>query len=130
MSNINQKQVFIGPSQMQRMVGKKGSLFCWLGLDFSAAGAPTYHLDLQNQQANNFFDFCQTIFIDNSLGGDTVKVSIPGSRQMIIAKAGTQGYYNVICPNPIVMDISSNGGALATIILINTAIPGAVWSTN
>jgi hypothetical protein len=124
--NIDQQHIQWGPSQNQLMVGKKGPLWGRLVLDFSAA--PTYHLDIQNAQALNQFDLCQTIFIDNSAGGDSVSVSIPATGQVIKCKAGQQGYFNVVCPNPIVMDFSSNGGAVATFLLLNVAIPGAVWS--
>jgi hypothetical protein len=129
MSVVNQLQVQYIPSKNQLMVqGKKGPIAGVLVLDFSAA--PTFHLDLQNDQSRGYIDLVQTIYIDNSAGGDQVVINISGSQQVIIAKAGTQGYYNVICPNPIVMDISSNGGQVAKFHFINVAIPGAVWSTN
>lgn len=123
--NVNQQQVQYIPSKNQLLMGKKGPLACKISMDFSAT--TQYKLNLQQQQSTNNFDFCQTIFIDNSKGGDTLTVTIGGSGQQIVAKAATQGYYNVICPNPIELVFDSNGGALATVFLINVAIPGHVW---
>lgn len=124
--NVNQGQVQFIPSQNQLLMGKKGPLCARINMDFSAA--PAYHLDMQQVQSTNQFDFCQTIFVDNSAGGSAISITIQGSGQVIVAKAGTQGYYNVVCPNPIVMDFASAGGQLAQILLINVAIPGSVWT--
>lgn len=126
--NINQQQLQFPPIQNQLVVGKKGPLAARLIIDFSTT--QSYDLDMQQVQSTNQFDLCQTIFIDNSQGGAAVTVTIGGSGQMIVAKAGTQGYYNVLCPNPIKINFQSGGGAPCTIFLINVAIPGAVWNTN
>jgi hypothetical protein len=123
--NVNQGQIQFIASRNQLLMGKKGPLVARVTMDFNAS--PTYHLDMQQVQSTNQFDFCQTIFVDNSAGGAPISITIGTSGQVIIAKAGTQGYYNVVCPNPIVMDFASSGGQLAQILLINVAIPGAVW---
>jgi hypothetical protein len=124
--NINQDQMQIGPTQNQLMVGKKGPLFAFLLLDFTQT--PEYDLDMQQVIATNQFDLCQTLFIDASLAGADFQVFIPASQQIIIAKAGTQGYYNVIAPNPIRMVFTCAGG-MVRVHLTNVAIPGAVWPT-
>jgi hypothetical protein len=126
MANINQFQLQVIGSQNQLMVGGKGPLAVRLFLDFSAQ--PEYIVDLQNIQSTNQFDLCQTIFVDNSSGGSAVMVRIPSSGQVIVVKAGEQGYFNVICPNPIKIVFDAAGGQPVTVFLINTAIPGAVWS--
>jgi hypothetical protein len=126
---VNQQQVQFIPSKNQLLMGAKGPLCARLNLDFSAPNAH-YDLDMQQVQSTNNFDFCQTMFIDNSAGGAPIVVTIPASGQVIFAKAGTQGYYNVVCPNPIKMSFDSSGGQLATILLLNVAIPGATWSAN
>jgi hypothetical protein len=127
--NIDQNQIQIFPIQNQVQT-TKGPLAVRLWMDF--ATQPEYDLDLQSIQSRNQFDLCQTIFIDNSLGGSavTVNIGVAGSpTQTIVAKAGTQGYYNVVCPNPILMQFISAGGAPCTVLLIDVAIPGAVWPT-
>lgn len=128
MANIDQGSVQVFP--IQNMVQTtKGPLAVRLFMDFGAQ--PEYDLDLQAIQAKNQFDFCQTLFIDNSAGGSAVTVTIGAKGvpvQTIVAKAGSQGYYQVVCPNPILMQFTSAGGAPCTVLLIDVAIPGAVWS--
>lgn len=128
MANVNQQQVQFIPSQNQLLMGKKGPLCARLNLDFTTA--THYDLDMQQVQSTNNFDFCQTLWIDNSAGGAPIVVTIPASGQVISCKAGQQGYFNVVCPNPIKMSFDSNGGALATIFLLNVAISGQVWSAS
>ena len=126
MSNVNQGQIQVIGSQNQLMVGGKGPLAVRLFLDFSAQ--PEYVLDLQNMQSLNQFDLCQTLFVDNADGGSAVIITIPSSGQRIVVKAGEQGYFNVICPNPIKIVFDAAGGQPVTVFLINVAIPGAVWT--
>ena len=126
MANLNQQQIQFFPIQNQQIVGKKGPLAARLVLDFSQQSQ--YNLDMQNAQSLNQFDLCQTIFVDNSAGGSAVMITIAGSSQVIVVKSGTQGYFNVICPNPINISFQSAGGQVVTIFLIDVAIPGATWS--
>ena len=124
--NIDNEQLQFGPSKNQLIVGGKGGLWCRLNLDFTVQ--PQYVLDMQHAQSLNRFDLCQTIFVDNSAGGAAVNITIPASGHVIVVKAGAQGYYNVICPNPIGMVFDSAGGSRVTVFLINVAIPGSTWS--
>jgi hypothetical protein len=130
MTNIDQTGIQVFPIQNQLVSGPKGPLAVRLYMDFSSD--TEYDVDLQNIQALGQFDLCQTLFIDNSAGGSAVTVNIGAKgtpTQTIVAKAGSQGYYNVVCPNPILMQFSSAGGAPCTALLIDVAIPGMVWST-
>jgi hypothetical protein len=124
--NINQQQVQILPIQNQQLVGDKGGLAAFLLLDFTVT--PEWDLDLQQIQGTNQLDLCQTLFIDASQAGADFQAFVPGSQQIIVAKAGTQGYYNVICPNPIKMQFTCAGGQVRVHVL-NVAIPGMVWPT-
>jgi hypothetical protein len=129
MVNLDQSQFQIFPIQNQLIGSKKGPLAVRIFMDFSAQ--PEYDLNLQNIQANGQFDLCQTIFVDNAAGGSAVTITIGPSGtplQTIVVRAGSQGYYNVICPNPILMQFASAGGAPCTVFLIDVAIPGATWS--
>jgi len=128
MSNLNQEQIQMLPIKNQLIVqGNRGPLAARIVLDFTAT--QDYDLDLQQMQSTNQFDLCQTIFIDNADGGAALTITINGSGQRIVAKAGTQGYYNVLCPNPIKLHFNSAGGAICNVFLIDVAIPGAVWPT-
>lgn len=124
---LTQQGVQITPINNQLMVGKKGPLAVRLIMDFTQTNE--YDLDLQNTQATAQFDLCQTIYVDNSAGGAPLSVVFPDNGQTIVVKAGTQGYYNVMCPNPIRIQFLCSGGQIITVFLINIAIPGAVWPT-
>ena len=127
--NINQQQIQVTPAQFQLVVGAKGALAARLYLDFTQA--TEYDLDMQNIQATNQFDLCQTIWVDNSQGGSAVTVNIgtPGTAyQTIVIKSGQQGYYNVVCQNPIKMQFLCGGGSPVVVLLLNVAIQGNQWS--
>lgn len=126
MSVIDQQSIQVFPTNSQLMVGGKGPLAARLIMDFTQTSE--YDLDMQNFQSLNQFDLCQTIFVDNANGGAPVSILIPSSGQLIVVKNGTQGYFNVICPNPIRMIFTCAGGQIVTVFLINTAVPGASWS--
>jgi hypothetical protein len=98
-------------------------------LDFSSID--TWDLDGQMLGALTQFSMVQTLFIDMNGQANPLTVTINGSGQKIIVKTNTQGYYNVLCPNPfkIRFEQSAGGGIAVPVYLINTAIPGAVWDT-
>ena len=123
---VDQQQIQMIPTQNQLLVSGKGPLCARLTMDFTQTSE--YILDLQNVQALHQFDLCQTIFVDNSSGGAPITISIPSSGQKVVVKNGDQGYYNVICPNPIKMIFDCAGGQIVTVFLLNIAIPGASWS--
>ena len=60
MANYDQETIQFFGSQNQLMVGAKGPLCARLIMDF--AQQPEYVLDMQNVQARNMFDLCQTMF--------------------------------------------------------------------
>jgi len=124
--NIDQQTVQYVTIKNQLVATGKGPLAARLVVDFTAQNS--YDLDMQNAQSLNQFDLCQTIFVDNSAGGAAVTITIKGSGQVIVVKAGTQGYFNVMCPNPIQINFTSAGGSVVTVFLIDVAIPGATWS--
>lgn len=125
--NIDQTQIQFVPLQNQLMVGKRGPVGARIVMDF--ASAPEYDLDMQNVQSRALFDLCQTIYVDNSQGGAALRIEIAGSGQVVIVPNLLQGYFNVLCPNPIRMKFTCSGGQVITVILCDVAIPGATWST-
>jgi len=100
-----------------------------LNLDFTVQD--TYSLDaLLPQQLTRFISMLQTVYIDMKDSTVALTLTVENTRQVIKAKPGTQGYYTVTAPNPIRLSFVCPGGpANLPIILINTAIPGSVWST-
>jgi hypothetical protein len=126
MANVPQQNIQFVPIQNQQVVGKKGPLAAKIIMDFTSQS--DYDLDMQHVQSTNQFDLCQSMFIDNADGGAAVTVTIGTSGQRIVAKAGSQGWYNVMVPNPIKLHFSSAGGPVVTVFLVDVAIPGSVWS--
>lgn len=94
-----------------------GPLALPIRLDFSAN--TSYTLDYSNQTARGFMDMVQTIFVDNFGNGAILKITIQGSQQVLQIPAGTQGYFPVICPNPVRIQFDSTGGTVQSVILLN-----------
>jgi hypothetical protein len=86
-------------------------------LDFSAS--PSYTLDYSNQTSLGYLDMVQTIWCDNFGNGQILKITIPGSQQVLQIPAGIQGYFAVLCPNPIRMQFDSTGGTVQQVSLLN-----------
>jgi hypothetical protein len=98
-------------------------------LDFSAND--TVGLDLSNQQQRGFFSMLQTIFVDMGAAAAPLTITVNGTGQTIICKQNTQGYYNILQPNPIKLTFTSVAGSVpkVPVFLCNMPIAGAVWST-
>jgi hypothetical protein len=97
-------------------------------LDFTQAGE--YDVDLTTQQQQGRISMVQSIYIDLSVSSNDVEVTMPISGQLIHAKAGTQGYYPVLCPNPPRLNFTSStsGASVVPVFLMNTPILGIVWA--
>jgi hypothetical protein len=100
-----------------------------LRLDFSGT-TTEYDLDLTNQQQQGYISMIQTLYIDlSATGAADLVVTMNGSNQVIQAKAGTQGYYSVMCPNPPKLKFTSTAdSAVVPVFLINVPIAGVTWS--
>lgn len=123
---VDDKQLQIVPTQNNLVPGCEGGEAVRLVLDFTAADQ--YTIDLQNFQATRKFEGCQAIKVINRTG-TSVLVSIPSSGDSFTAKANTEGWYNVICPNPIKLLFQCAGGDVIQAFIANVPIPGAVWPT-
>lgn len=127
MASVNQTNLQILLTQNQ-LIPDEGPRSIPLPLDFTANGS--YVLDLEPLQTQGFFSMVQTVFIDMS--GSAVPLTLQitgGGGQTIVAKANTQGYYTILCPNPARMIFTCVGGPAMTAYLCNFAIPGSVWPT-
>lgn len=96
-------------------------------LDFTAAD--TFTLDMESLQARGFFSMLQAVFIDMKDAVVDLELTISALGQIIHAKKQTQGYYNILVPNPIKLVFTSVGNIQIRVFLINVPIPGAVWPT-
>lgn len=109
----------------------EGPMAVPIQLDFSGS-TPSYSISLLLQQQQTRISLVQTIWVDmsNATHGDML-IAIPQVNQVIVAKQGTQGYYPVLCPNPIEMVASvASQGDINQMTLINVAIAGVVWSAS
>jgi hypothetical protein len=97
-------------------------------IDFSVGSS--FELDLLTDQQLTKIGMVQTLYLDlkdTALGMD---VEMSGTGQVIRAKARTQGYYNVLQPNPAKLRFTSADASLIVrVFIIGVPIPGAVWST-
>jgi len=96
-----------------------------LTLDFSAA--TSYSVDYTNMQQRNFFDMVQSVFVDNSLSNQILTITVGAFGQVTKVPAGVQGYFPLLVPNPIKLDIACSDPVLCQVILINFPVPGFTW---
>jgi hypothetical protein len=124
-NNVNIQQI------MNQQVPDDGPKAIPLLLDFTATTAiDEYDVDLTNQQQQGRISMIQSLYIDLSGATNDLTVTNPISGQVIKAKAGTQGYYSVLCPNPPRLNFTSStsGGTLVPVFLLNVPVSGVVWT--
>lgn len=123
--NANALQNIQTNTQQMPCEGPKGLKII---LDFSGT-ATNYLVDMLTIQQQNRLSLVQTLYIDLSGASHDLTVVIQGSGQVIVAKAGTQGYYAVLCPNPPVFNFTvGSTGDIDTVYLLNVPVAGVVWT--
>ena len=112
-----------------QLIPSEGPKAIPLLLDFTSTG--TYTLSLLLTEQTGFISMVQTIYIDLSNTANSLKVTIKGSGQIIKAAAGTQGYYPVLCPNPVDLQFDSTtpGDNPIPVFLINVPVAGVTWTS-
>jgi hypothetical protein len=119
--NINCQNLPV--TELQRALVPDGGNKCVpITLDFAANA--TYNLDMQNFQALSYLNMVQTVWVDNFGNGSILKITIPASQQVLQIPAGVQGYFPVLCPNPVRMQFDSAGGTRQQVILMNFPVIG------
>ena len=126
----NSQQVQFVPVPNQQ-IPDEGPKAIPLLLDFSTDPNGTIDIDGQMIGAQGRFAMVQTIFIDLNGAANPLTVTFNQSGQSITAKVNTQGYYNVLAPNPWKIRFQSLPGSTDNVgvYLINVPIPGVVWPT-
>jgi hypothetical protein len=115
---------------LNQTVPDEGPKVIPLILNFSGA-VTEYDLDLLLQQEQTLISMIQTVFVDLSEASNDLQMTIGVGtvNQTIDAKAGSQGYYPVLCPNPPKINFSvETGGDIVKVFLINVPIAGVVWT--
>lgn len=128
-SIINTKALAILETQNQ-YIPDEGPKGVPLILGFTDGVTTEFDLDLQNFQALGLLSMVQCVFIDMSAATAALTIQLANGFQNIVAKANTQGYFSVLCPNPVKLKFlgTANMGKVI-VILVNVPIPGATWAT-
>jgi hypothetical protein len=126
--NVNQQQLQVSLVS-NGLVPDDGRRAIPITLDFTGADITQYIFDYQNMQSRGFMSMVQTVYVDNSANSNALVITVGGTGQQIQAPPNTQGYYPVLCSNPIRFVFSSPANSsLVTVQLINVAISGQVWN--
>jgi hypothetical protein len=97
-------------------------------LDFTNTGE--LDIDISQLQQRGFMSMVQTVFVDMSNSPNPLTILVNGIGQRIVCKPNTQGYYTVLVPNPVRLQITCiQGSPIIPIVLCNVPIAGAVWPT-
>ena len=115
------------PTVLERTLGMPdGGPRCLpLPLDFAANAE--WVLDYGNMQQRNFLNMVQSVWVDNSLNGSILAITVPGTNQVLKVPPNTQGYFPLIVPNPLKLVFDSAGGVLCQVILLNFPVAGFMW---
>lgn len=108
--------------QLQRTLGMPdgGPKIVPITLDFTAS--PSYFLDFSNQMAMGYLDMVQTLWCDNFVNTAILKITCPMSQQVLQIPAQTQGYFPILCPNPVRLQFDSTGSFVVQVTLLNFPI--------
>lgn len=88
-----------------------------------------FTLDLATLNAFNTIDFVQTLFVDNSLNPAATYIYNGVSQQTLVVPAMAQAYLPFLCPNPGRFTVTSAGGVVVPIEMLNFPVSPAVWNS-
>lgn len=126
MQTINAQQLGISITQ-NSSVPDEGPKIVPLDLDFTTNDSYFLDTELIQSQAR-LISMLQSIYVDLATSTVDLTMVVEGTRQRFIFKAGTQGYYTVLAPNPLRITFTCAGGPALRVHLINVAIAGATWN--
>jgi hypothetical protein len=128
--DVNQKSIAITGNQMLPGEGPKALP---INFDFSLSGANgSFDVDLTQLEQQGKIAMVQTVFVDMSIGppANPLVITVGGTLQRIVCKPSTQGYYQILCPNPSKINFScADAAAFIPTQLVNIPLPGVVWPT-
>lgn len=125
--NINQN--LQTPTQLERTLGMpdNGPKMLPITLDFQNNDVQV--LDLQNIQSRGFLDMVQTIWVDNTPSAAETTITVNNGGQTLRIPPGDQGYFPILCPNPVLLQFNGNGGAVPVqVILVNFPLQAQLWN--
>lgn len=126
MSTINRRNVVMSPL-LNGCEPAQGSKLLMVNLDFSVN--TSYEIDLYQDQMDDTLEFCQTLWLDNSLNAAQLIVTL-ATGQIIRAKALTQGYYSALFGNKLECVITSAAAAnlIVPVGFISGQLDAMIWT--
>lgn len=116
------------PETSNHALPPEGSRALPVLLDFTAYNSYSIDFGHASQQAR--ISFIQSVFIDLSGSDVGLTLLVYGTNQVIQAKARTQGYYQILVPNPPQFLATCTGGpANVPLFFCNMPIPGVTWAS-
>jgi len=83
--------------------------------------------DYSNQQRLGKFSILQGFYIDNADNGSALTVLVAGTNFRVICPANSQGFFSVLCRNPIQLTFSTAGAVNVLVYMLNFPVATAVW---
>lgn len=90
---------------------------------------PEFDLDLSSLQSQGFISQVQTVFVDNSANAAPVDFVCSVSLQHIRIPGNTQGYVNILEPNPPKFKFTCVNPVVVPIYFLNFFMPPDIWGT-
>lgn len=89
-----------------------------------------YLVDLTNIQAQGKISFIQGAYVDNSLNGQKVTLVCQGTNMSVTIPANSQGFVPLLFAQNPAIYVSSTGGVVIPIKLLNVPMPAIIWGVN
>ena len=129
MSIVNSANINPVPCQNQVRPGD-GAKELPIRLDWSdpvngAVSPATF--DYSSEQQRSLFSLCQGVYIDNGLNGNSLTITVGVGGQVLTCPANSQGYFPLLCPNPINLTFTTQGNVLTFVFLLNFPVAPCVW---
>lgn len=124
--NVNNQQLQIAINQTNQLPAE-GSLCIPVRLDFT--NTPEWDLDLLNFFEQGRISLIQTAFVDNSNNSNPFTITCQASGMSLVVPPNSQGFFPLLVPNPPRFAFTTlQGSGVVTVQLLNTMIPGPIWS--
>jgi len=95
----------------------------------SFANNSSYSLDISQLVQQGRISLVQCMFVDNSANDTTISIQIgnPQSLQTIVVPSQSQGYFQILSPNPAKFLFTSQTLGSILVVLLNSPVAGVVW---
>jgi hypothetical protein len=111
------------------LIPKSGPACIPASLDFTNAGE--IEIDGEQVVSTGRIEYLQGVFIDNGSIAVPLTLTCGITGQRIICPANSQGYFNILSPNPprLVATMAQGAGRIVKVFFYNVPIQANVWAT-